>query len=263
MGAHSNRICSRLRRLLALISVLALVGCAGPEITTGEHLLGSHTVDRNREMPYLLWVPEGYDPAAEPGYPLIVSLHGTGPTEYTTEFVMQYGLPAILAVGDQPDDFEFVVVAPRGLDAVNWWDRGQPQEVTEIVDEVAGQLAIDTSRVYLTGISTGGQGAWHVALRHPDRFAAVVSVAGSGFLTTGTMDDAVCGLTDTPIWGIHGENDLVSVYDITRAEVETYEQLCEDQVRWTSYPGVGHYESWEMAYRDPEVYDWLLEHRTG
>ncbi|HJQ77445.1 MAG TPA: PHB depolymerase family esterase [Acidimicrobiia bacterium] len=247
----------------ALIAAMVAVGCAGDEIETGRHLLGSHTVDRNREMPYLLWIPDGYDPDAEPGYPMIVSLHGTAPIEYSTEFVMQYGLPAVLAVGDQPEDFQFVVVSPQGLDAVNWWDRGQPQEVGEIVDEISSQLAIDTTRVYLTGISTGGQGAWHVALRDPERYAAVVSVAGSGFLTTGIMDDAACRLSEVPIWGIHGDNDLISVYEIIRAEVEAYEDLCDEDVRWTSYPGVGHYQSWEMAYRDPAVYAWLLEHSTG
>ncbi|HWB89644.1 MAG TPA: PHB depolymerase family esterase [Acidimicrobiia bacterium] len=247
----------------ALLVCVMVVACAGPGITTGTHLLGTHTIDRNRDMPYLLWVPEGYDPGAEPGYPLIVSLHGTGPTEYSTEFVMQYGLPAVLALGEEPEGFDFVVVAPRGLDAVNWWDRGQPNEVVEIVDEVAAELSIDTSRVYLTGISTGGQGAWHVALRHPDRFAAVVSVAGSGFLTSGEMNDAVCGLAEVPVWGIHGENDLISLHEINRAEVETYEALCDTEVRWTTYPGAGHYESWEMAYRDPAVYDWLLDQTGG
>lgn len=247
---------------MALVSVIAAIGCAGPEIATGQHLLGSHTIDRNREMPYLLWVPDGYDPSADPGYPMIVSLHGTGPTEYSIEFVMKYGLPAVLALGEQPEKFEFVVVSPQGQDAVDWWDRGQPQEVTEIVNEVASQLAIDTTRVYLTGISTGGQGAWHVALRHPERFAAVVSVSGSGFLSTDTMNDAVCRLREVPIWGIHGEEDLISLHDIVRAEVEAYEQLCDDDVRWTSYPGVGHYQSWETAYRDPAVFDWLLDHDT-
>ena len=156
MAVYSNRICARLTPLrlvaAALVSIMVANGCGGPEIATEQHLLGSHTIDRNREMPYLLWVPEGYDPSADPGYPMIVSLHGTGPTEYSIEFVMQYGLPAVLALGEQPDAFEFVVVSPQGLDAVNWWDRGQPREVTEIVDEVASQLAIDTTRVYLTGI---------------------------------------------------------------------------------------------------------------
>ncbi len=214
-------------------------------------------------MPYLLWLPEGYDPGRSGGYPLIVSLHGTGPTAYSPKFVMAHGLPAVLAQSEQPDDFDFVVLAPQGLDQVHWWESGQPGELDEIVDAVVADLAIDESRIYLTGYSTGGQGAWHVANRFPDRYAAVVSVAGSGFFSTGPVGEGSCGLASVPIWGIHGEDDLISVYDIIRNEVDEWESLCDTEIRWTSYPGVGHYEAFEIAYRDPSLYDWLESQRLG
>ncbi|HEX6287206.1 MAG TPA: hypothetical protein VFZ80_06945, partial [Acidimicrobiia bacterium] len=79
---------------------LLLVACSS-ELTTGQHLLGNHTVDRNRDMPYLLWLPEGMETGGEE-HPMILSLHGTGPTEYSPEFVMSYGLPAVLALEEQP-----------------------------------------------------------------------------------------------------------------------------------------------------------------
>lgn len=211
-------------------------------------------------MPYLIWLPEGYDDSRE--YPMIVSLHGTGPTDYTPEFVMQHGLPAVLAQDDQPAGFDFVVLAPQGLDGVDWWSTGQPEEVNEIVEEVIGELSIDPDRVYLTGFSTGGQGAWHLATRYPDRYAAIVSVAGSGFRSSGDVTEASCGLRSVPIWSLHGEDDLIAVHDIIHTEVSEWEALCDSQVRWTSLPGTGHYESFEVAYRDPEIYAWL-EEQTG
>lgn len=233
-----------------------LSACSGG-YPTEQHLLGNHQVDRHRDMPYLLWLPEGFDGSRE--YPMIVSLHGTGPTAYTPEFVMQHGLPAVLAQDDQPEGFGFVVLAPQGLDGVDWWSTGQPEEVNEIVDDIVAELSIDPDRVYLTGFSTGGQGAWHLAARYPDRYAAVVSVAGSGFRSSGGVSEASCELSSVPIWSLHGENDLIAVHDIIRAEVSEWEALCDGEIRWTTLGGMGHYESFESAYRDPEIYAWLEE----
>lgn len=255
-----------LKRSVARLVTLALLAVAcGPNLNTGQHLLGNHTVDRHRDMPYLLWLPDGIEHGGgDTGYPMIVSLHGTGPTAYSPEFVMQYGLPAVLALGEQPQDFGFVVLAPQGLDGVDWWSAGQPEEVNEIIDKVVAELPIDTDRIYLTGFSTGGQGAWHLAARYPDRYAAVVSVGGSGFRSTnGEVSEASCRLSTVPIWGIHGEADLINIHDIIRSEVEAWETLCDSSARWTTYPDIGHFESFELAYRDPEVYSWLLQHSLG
>ena len=251
------------RPLVGVIALAFLIVACSSELTTGQHLLGNHTVDRNRDMPYLLWLPDGLERGSEE-HAMIVSLHGTGPTEYSPEFVMSYGLPAVLALGEQPDGFDFVVLAPQGLDGVDWWSSGQPEEVNEIVDEVAADLPIDTDRIYLTGFSTGGQGAWHLAARYPDKYAAVVSVSGSGFRSTnGEVSDASCSLSSVPVWGLHGEADLISIHDIIRDEVEEWEMLCGSTAHWTTYPDIGHFESFEIAYRDPAVYAWLLEQSLG
>lgn len=237
------------------LAIAVFLSACGGSYPTEQHLLGNHQVDRHRDMPYLLWLPEDFDDSR--AYPMIVSLHGTGPTNYTPEFVMQHGLPAVLAQNDQPEGFDFVVLAPQGLDGVDWWSTGQPEEVNEIVDDIIAELSIDPDRVYLTGFSTGGQGAWHLATRYPDRYAALVTVAGSGFRSTGNVSEASCGLTSVPIWSLHGEDDLIAVHDIIKAEVAEWEALCGGEVRWTTLPETGHYESFESVYRDPEIYTWL------
>jgi pimeloyl-ACP methyl ester carboxylesterase len=46
------------------------------------------------------------------------------------------------------------------------------------LDAVMAEYATDPDRVYLTGISMGGNGSWYLAYRHPDRFAAGVPLCG-------------------------------------------------------------------------------------
>jgi hypothetical protein len=48
-----------------------------------------------------------------------------------------------------------------------------------LLDEVIEEYNIDTDRVYLSGFSMGGYGAWYLAVHHPEKFAAVFPVAGT------------------------------------------------------------------------------------
>ena len=73
----------------------------------------------------------------------------------------------------------FHIVAPtnRRPFGYDWEDFGRmdAMEVLEIAQE---SLRYDPSRVYVTGHSMGGHGAWHLGVTYPDRFAAVGPSAG-------------------------------------------------------------------------------------
>ena len=51
------------------------------------------------------------------------------------------------------------------------------------MDDVQRAYNVDKDRVYLTGLSMGGGGTWHLGLRYPDRFAAIVPVCAVGDLS--------------------------------------------------------------------------------
>ena len=71
------------------------------------------------------------------------------------------------------------VVAPtnRRPYGFNWEEWGR-LDALEALDRAAERLRIDGDRVYLTGHSMGGHGAWHLASLFPDRFAAAGPSAG-------------------------------------------------------------------------------------
>jgi poly(3-hydroxybutyrate) depolymerase len=113
---------------------------------------------------YAVLPPEDYDP--ERKYALILTLHGAG----------------VRAEGQvdayKPKSWAFVVAPtnrrPFGFD---WQDWGR-LDALEVLREAVKTLPVDTTRIYLTGHSMGGHGAWHVGLNHPDLFAAMAPEAG-------------------------------------------------------------------------------------
>jgi predicted esterase len=73
----------------------------------------------------------------------------------------------------------FHLVAPtnRRPYGYDWEDFGR-MDAMEVLDIARNSLKHDPSRIYLTGHSMGGHGAWHLAVTYPDRFAATGPSAG-------------------------------------------------------------------------------------
>ena len=63
------------------------------------------------------------------------------------------------------------------------------------------KLKVDNKRLYLTGLSMGGMGTWSLAIKYPDRWAAIVPVCGRG--NTKQADK----IKDIPCWCFHGDAD--------------------------------------------------------
>ena len=99
-------------------------------------------------------------------YPLVLSLHGAG-VEATSQ-----------AAAYAPKTWCDVVCPtnrrPYGFD---WEDWGR-LDAMEVLDDALLHLQSDRSRVYLTGHSMGGHGAWSLGTLYPDRFAAIAPSAG-------------------------------------------------------------------------------------
>ncbi len=240
-----------------------------PELPAGEHLQAVFEVPErlegstmvHRRMNYLLYLPAGYGEDQEALWPLIAFLHGSGADEYDATFVLSHGLPGVLAAGEQPQDFPFVVISPQAYSGETWWSGDTLMILAALVDEVVASYRIDPDRVYLTGLDMGGYGCWHLATHDPERFAAVVSISGSGYQTPSTpKEETLCRLKDLPIWGIHGAQDSTADPMASQNALDALAQSCQGNVKWTLYEDVGHEGAYERAYRDPGLYAWMLQH---
>ena len=113
---------------------------------------------------YAVLPPKDYDSRKQ--YSLILTLHGAG--------VEASGLVDCFS----SKDWAFVVAPTnRQRYGFDWQDWGR-LDALEVLDLVKRSFPIDTTRVYLTGHSMGGHGTWHIALAHPDLFAASAPEAG-------------------------------------------------------------------------------------
>jgi predicted peptidase len=203
--------------------------------------------------PYLIFKPRGYDADKTQKWPLVIFLHGSGERGTDIEIVKKNGPPKIIA---QHAASPFILVSPQletGPDGSRW----DTAKLDQLLASLRKNYRVDSSRIYLTGLSLGGYATWAWALRHPEKFAAIVPVAG---LSEDKELDP-CVLKDMPVWAFHGDQDDVVDPTAGFAIVKKVD-ACRGSVRpkMTIYPQTTH-GSWEPAYDDPAMWRWLLEQR--
>lgn len=199
-------------------------------------------------LPYLVHLPEEYGADPDREWPLVLFLHGAGERGSDLAQLTAHGLPKLAEAGRE---FPFVLVSPQCPWFSQWVN--ETTVLAGLLDEIAAAYRIDASRVYLTGLSMGGFGAWSLAVRHPERFAALAPICG------GQWDQGYARVRDLPTWIFHGDDDQVVPFALTERIVTELTALGAD-LRFTRYPGVGH-DSWTRTYENPKFYDWLLGHR--
>ncbi len=205
-------------------------------------------------MGYLVYLPRGYGQEPQKKWPLVLFLHGSEERGSNPRALTKQGLPKLL---EQGDGFPFLLVSPQCPLGQWWWPR--THILSAFVDQIESTYAVDTTRVYVTGLSMGGFGTWALAYRYPNRFAAIAPIAGGYYDGTAALPDDICVLAGLPTWAFHGARDTAVLPAESERVVEAL-RACGGEVRFTLYPEAGHTESWELAYSDPELYAWLLRH---
>ena len=84
-----------------------------------------------------------------------------------------YGLPDVLKTRN-PFLENVLVIAPQCPEGTRWTDH--VEALKSLLNDAVARYGVDTDRIYLTGLSLGGQGVWHLGAAHPDLFAALAPV---------------------------------------------------------------------------------------
>lgn len=202
-------------------------------------------------LDYLLYLPPGYDDDPHKEWPLLLFLHGAGERGSDLELVKRHGPPKLIAEGEE---FPFIVVSPQCPEN-SWWNF-HVEGLGLLLDELENEYRVDKKRVYLTGLSMGGYGSWHLAALNPERFAAVVPICGGGLHYFG-FPKRVQVLKDVPVWVFHGAQDEVVPLKESEILVEELRKV-GGNVSFTVYEEAGH-DAWTETYSNPQLYAWLLE----
>lgn len=220
---------------------------------------------------YQVFVPAGYDAAR--AWPVILFLHGSGERGDDGLRQTQGGLGN--AIRWDPERVPFLVVFPQAP-AESVWLGAPADAALAALDATLAEFHADRDRVILTGLSMGGYGAWHLAWREPDRFAALVVVCGGVVPsptskvvrrapeTIGALEphDLVARrVASIPAWLFHGADDPIVPVSGSR-EMARALRAAGASPRYTEYPGVGH-GAWEPAYADSALWSWLSEQRRA
>lgn len=224
-----------------LFILFSLVGFAQSE-TTGKI---KTVVVTNYELGYVLHKPLN----TKEKKPLIVFISGDGEKGTDLEKVKING-PLKYLKTHQLDAY---VLAPQCKEDENW----DTESIYQLILKIQKENKIDSERIYVTGLSSGGWASWNLAFAHADLFAANVPVAG--FVDLIQLEKA-CEIANIPTRIYHGLlDDVVNVnYAIT-----IYKELkkCNAKdVQLTIFDDAGH-DSWTRVYDNPEIYDWMFKQK--
>ena len=200
---------------------------------------------RGRTLSYGLFVPPAYDP--DVASPLVVCLHGAGFTgdSYLERWAARLGEWSILA-------------CPTTM-AGTWWTRPSEELVLATIETVRARYHIDPDRIYLTGMSNGGIGAWIIGVHHAPRFAAVAPMASG-------IDDVLFpfleNLRHTSLYVIHGAKDQIMPVWLSRNVTNELARLgiayTYREHEWTHPHAGGHFFPRQEL---PALVEWFRKQR--
>lgn len=206
------------------------------------------------KISYLLFLPKGYEADAKKQWPMILFLHGAGERGTNVWKVAAHGPPKNVT---EHSEFPFIVVSPQCPEGQIWSN----DALLALLDEIIREHRVDTSRVYLTGLSMGGFGTWSLGVAYPERFAAMAPICGGGEMISVLLSsrEKSRALKTLGVWAFHGAKDNVVPVAESQRMVDALKRVGVTEVDFTVYPEAQH-DSWTETYNNPELYKWFLAH---
>ncbi len=226
-------------------------------------------------LPYNLLTPKGFAKSFNNSkekvlekkiYPMVLFLHGAGERGTDNEKQIIH-IKKLFSNPENREKYQAFVIAPQCPEGKRWvevnWSaksHSMPEEPSwamnytiDLLKDLIENYPVDTTRIYVTGLSMGGYGSWDIISRYPDKFAAAIAICGGG-------DEKVAQkIKNIPIWAFHGSNDKVVPVSRSRNMVNAIKQAGGNP-KYTEYKGVGH-GSWIKAYNEENLLDWLFEQK--
>lgn len=197
---------------------------------------------------YMVYLPDTYqDEKAE--LPLVVFLHGKSLSGTDLNRVRRYGPLSALQYGRR---INALILAPQSPGEA--W---KPKKVNDLIDWTIKNYSVDTTRIYVIGMSMGGYGTLDYVGTYPKRVAAAIAMCGGTTLTDFSK------MKDVPLWIIHGTDDAaVPVENSDKVNLGILAAGGSERLtKYDRLDSVNHAMLARMFYLN-DTYDWLFKHTS-
>jgi len=236
-----------------------------PLIVTLHGIGGTHTtmmrpnaIDLAESGGYILLAPMGYNPRGWYGAPAPQGRRGAPPAPPldSARGAVSDGRTANAAAA--PPQGRRGALPPGLLnnpnDPPNLRELSE-KETLEVVDLVRTEFKVDDDRTYLMGHSMGGAGALYLAIKYPQRWAAVVALAPAAF----TVDKEGLGrIPKMPVMLVHGDMDTVVPVAVGRAWADAMKSVPMKEYHYIEVPGGDH--GTVIGSHQPEIFAFFAKH---
>lgn len=250
---------------------------------------------------YRLLFPSNYRSTFDPGYPLVIMMHGAGergncwdnncyfddrswnpnsnnppaPTDATHQLLnndhnlLHGGKPHLdarnLAGSKLPNDPTLSSKALPGFvlfpQSLNGWSGTTVQDAIRLIRLLVNKYNIDPDRIYIHGLSNGGIAVYEAIKRAPWLFAAALPMSSP---TDGsiTSSNMTSAVSHIPLWVFQGGQDKAPYPSRTEGYIKKFRDAGAI-VRYSLYPNLGH-GVWNTAYKELEFFSWMLrQHKSN
>lgn len=180
--------------------------------------------------------------------PVVMFLHGQSLCGRDINRSRRYGPLDAIVRGREIDALVIVPQNPGGA-----WN---PDKLNDILEWTKRNYAMDSTRVYVLGMSLGGYGTMDFAAAYPHKIAAAMALCGG--CTAKNKD----GLGTLPLWIMHGTADRAVPVRQSKAVVEELQgKGLDSRLRFDWLQGANHGALARILYMK-KTYEWLFSHST-
>lgn len=253
----------RIKGMVLLVAIMPLITCA--------QLTPRLTSSRKGPIGFYEFKPRGYNGDSSYKYPLLIFLHGVGERgNGTTDLpvILTASYPKLLAAHATMNftvngrQHAFVVLLPQmSKDYWNW----QNFYIDAMIDYAKANLNIDENKVFLTGWSLGGGGAWKYVTASVDsanRIAGIIPVSPAPNYTN------LCNIKKghVAVWAHHAKRDTYVPPPYTDYAIKTINACSPGGIPALVefYVHGGHNFVGDYAYDTlntfhyPNIYQWMI-----
>lgn len=217
---------------------------------TDRWVLYNFKVNETQEVPYLLYIPKNYNPKQKT--PLYVFLHGVAQRKFLALKNINL-IKAEATFFTQPIKQNAFIIYPMANKDFNWlFHQKAFESIIGELRQVKSLYNIDDNRVYITGHSNGGSGAFWFAVNMPTEIAAFSGFNFNPMCYFGNTNFSNLKNNYT-FFGLSGTEDGIFGY---KPISETAEKLKTQGINWTNYGVKGNHD---LPYKYPDEISFLYD----